>query len=133
MYCGFIDDIFLLFNGTESEFLDFHKYLNNTNKNIKLSIDYSREKIHFLDLTIYKEEDNRLHTSLCRKPTHRNSLLHYGSFHPYHQRNNIPYGWFQRLKMICDCDSDFHIQSQNMSQRFLNRSYKKNYHFCSTE
>ncbi len=84
-----------------------------------------RGEIHSLDLTFYKDEGSRLHTTLYRKPTDHNSLLHYRSFHPYHQRNNIPYGQFQRLRKICDCDSDYHIQSQNMSQRFLNRSYKK--------
>ncbi len=76
-------------------------------------MEHSKEKINFLDLTIYKGDDNKLQTTLVRKPTDCNSLLHYGSFHPFHLKNNIPFGQFQRLRRICDLDSDFQTQSQH--------------------
>lgn len=36
----FIDDIILLWSGSETELLSFHSYLNNTNRNVKLSLDF---------------------------------------------------------------------------------------------
>lgn len=56
MYCRFIDDIFLLFKGSQTDLIAFHDYLNKTNKNIRLSLEYSKDRIHFLDLTIYTVE-----------------------------------------------------------------------------
>lgn len=125
MYCRFIDDIFLLFKGSQTDLIEFHDYLNKTNKNIRLSLDYSKDKIHFLDLTISRGEDQKLHTTLFRKPTDRNSILHYHSFHPQHLKDNIPYGQFQRLRRICDQETEFKTQSDLMSKRFQERSYRK--------
>lgn len=35
---------------TEQQLIDFHLYLNSTNPNIKLGLDYSNTGINFLDL-----------------------------------------------------------------------------------
>ena len=41
IYWGrYIDDVFLLWAGSEDELQSFHQYLNETNKNIKLSLDF---------------------------------------------------------------------------------------------
>lgn len=124
LYCRFIDDILILFKGTEMDLREMHNYLNNTNKNIKLTLEHSENEINFLDLTVYRK-DHQLHTTLYRKPTDRNTILHYQSYHPQHLKDNIPYGQFQRLKRICDQDEDFCEQSDRMSKRFHERSYKR--------
>lgn len=118
----FIDDILLIWSGTESELLQFHEYLNLTNPNIKLSIEYSRTSISFLDLLISIDE-NVLHTSIYRKSTDRNMLLRADSFHTKSLKNNIPFGQFQRLRRICDKDTDFEEQAQDMKSRFCVRGY----------
>ncbi len=38
-YGHYIHDVLFIFDGGETQFLDFHKYLNCINHNIKLSID----------------------------------------------------------------------------------------------
>lgn len=73
-----------IFSGSEIELQSFHYYLNSTNENIRLKIKYSKEKINYLDLTIYKDNASGLHTTLFRKEADRTSLLHYHSFHPSH-------------------------------------------------
>ncbi len=62
-YSHYIDDILLIFDGNENQLLDFHKYMNSMNKNIRLSIDYSQHSISFLDLTVFKGTDGQLHTT----------------------------------------------------------------------
>lgn len=123
-YGRYIDDILLIFEGSLNELLNFHKYLNSINPNIKLSIEYSQTCIDFLDLTIFKGEGDQVHTTLYRKNTSRNTILRADSFHPQHLKRNIPYGQFQRLRRICDRDEDFVEQAGAMSSRFHDRAYK---------
>lgn len=119
----FIDDILLIWSGTELELLQFHEYMNSTNPNIKLSIEYSKTLINFLDLAISIDDRNLLHTTIYRKSTDRNTLLRSDSFHSRSLKNNIPFGQFQRLRRICDKDSDFEKEAQDMKSRFCVRGY----------
>lgn len=112
--------------GSLQQLQDFHEYLNNTNSNIKLSLEYSNSSLNFLDLTISVDASGDLHTSIYRKNTDRNTILRADSFHPNGLINNIPYGQFQRLRRICDSQTDFDQQSKSMYQRFRNRGYKAN-------
>ena len=119
----YIDDVLLLWSGSEQELLDFHSYLNNTNENLKLSLDYSLSEINFLDLKILKSSEGNLHSTIFRKPTDRNTILKADSFHPPWLLENIPYGQFQRLRRICDTDSSFETNAVDMTQRFKDRGY----------
>lgn len=121
----YIDDIILLWSGSETELLQFHSYLNNTNRNLKLSLDFSLSEINFLDLKISKDVNGDLHTSIFRKSTDRNTILRADSFHPSCLIDNIPFGQFQRLKRICDSEEDFERKAEDMSQRFKTRGYQQ--------
>ena len=123
-YGRYIDDLLFIFDGSESQLLEFHKYLNSLNENIKLTIEYSQQTINFLDLTIFKDEFGKLHTTIFRKEMSRNTLLRADSFHPTHLIENIPYGQFQRLRRICDDDDEFKLQADDMATRFTDRTYK---------
>ncbi len=112
-----------LWKGSEADLFDFHHYMNTTNTNIKLSLAHSRQQINFLDLTIFKG-DNRLHTTICKKPTDSNTILHTNSFHPPRLSKNIPYGQLLHLRHICDQDQDLLLQSQAMSDRLREYHYK---------
>lgn len=122
-YGRYIDDILLIWSGSESELSLFHSYLNNTNPNLKLNLEFSHTQISFLDLKISKDLNGDLHTSIFRKPTDRNTILKADSFHPPWLIKNIPYGQFQRLRRICDSDEDFELNAQEMTDRFLKRGY----------
>lgn len=74
-----------------------------------MNIKYSKEKMYFFDLTIYKNE---------------NSLLHYHSFHSSHLKKNVPSGQLQKVWHICDSDSDIEKQADSLSERFRERPYK---------
>lgn len=124
-YGRYIDDILILFKGSVEDLLSFHNYVNTTNPAIKFSIDYSSSSIHFLDLNIYRDEDGSIHTTVFRKDTDVNSLLHSQSFHPTSLKKNIPKGQFLRARRICDTDTDFKTQADIMERRFLDRGYQK--------
>ena len=58
----------------EQVVLEFHKYLNNTNKSLKLSLEYSKKEINFLDVKITKADDGDLHTTIHQKATDQNAI-----------------------------------------------------------
>lgn len=120
----FIDDVIIFFSGSEEELLNFHAYVNRLNENLKLSLEYNTKVINFLDLQISKDNEGFLHTSIFRKSTDRNTVLHANSFHPPWLIENIPYGQIQRLKRICDSEDDFQVQSVDMQKRFKQRGYQ---------
>lgn len=111
-------------NGDAEQLQSFHNYLNQTNPNIRLSMEFSDKEIHFLDLKITLDTLGFLHTSLYRKSTDRNTLLHAESFHPKNLIDNIPFGQYQRLRRICDSETDFDHQAQEMHERFTQRGYR---------
>ena len=113
-WARYIDDMILWWRGTEQELLSFQDYLNAANPNVKPSLEYDKDKIHFLDLEIYKDVHGYLHTTIFRKEAHTNTLLHAKRFHPPTLTKNIPFGQFQRLRRICDYDLDFGIKSRDV-------------------
>lgn len=57
----------MIFEGHETELLSFRAFLNYRNACIKLSLEYNQDKINFLDITIFKDQEGCLHTSLSER------------------------------------------------------------------
>ncbi|CAJ0918423.1 unnamed protein product [Ranitomeya imitator] len=119
----FIDDIFVIWQGSETDLTSFIQLLNDNSLNIKLTCKYSQTNIDFLDTKIFKGEDGLLHTEVFRKETSVNSVLHAASSHPRPLKDSIPYGQFLRTKRICSTESSFQTQSLELAQRFSQRGY----------
>ena len=68
LYLCFIDDIFLIQNGTMTEFDDFLKKVNECHPSIKFEYEMSKTEINFLNTTAFKA-DNKLQTKVYVKPT----------------------------------------------------------------
>ena len=64
----YIDDIFMLWQHREKELEKFLEFLNCYHPTIKYTVDYSREEMHFLDVSVRKT-NNQLATDLYIKPT----------------------------------------------------------------
>ena len=61
-------DIFLIWNGTKTEFDNFLKKINECHPSIKFEYEMSQTEINFLDTTVFKA-DNKLRTKVHVKPT----------------------------------------------------------------
>lgn len=64
-------DSTLMMSGSEEQLHTFLTYLIDINTNVKLSLSYSRESTHFLDLTAFKDNHGNLHPSMFRRREHR--------------------------------------------------------------
>ena len=74
----FIDDIFLIWNGTKTEFDEFFKRIIECHPSIKFDYEMSKTETSFLDITVF-QVDNKLRNV---KPTDRLSYLYSKSEHP---------------------------------------------------
>ena len=86
----FIDGIFLIWNGTKTEFDNFLKKINECHPSIKFEYEMSKTEINFLDTTVFKV-NNKLQTKLYVKPTERRTYLRSKSEHPNSTKKSIAY------------------------------------------
>ncbi|CAJ0945347.1 unnamed protein product [Ranitomeya imitator] len=120
----YIDDILMFWTGTEEDCDQFIADLNENSLNIRLTSHVSHTSVEFLDLEASLVDSNVV-TTLYRKPTATNSLLHYSSFHPRHLKDGIPTGQFLRLKRNCSLSLDFQNEARSLTDRFKHHGYPK--------
>ncbi|XP_075706647.1 uncharacterized protein LOC142741141 [Rhinoderma darwinii] len=111
--------------GTRADLDQFVSILNNNTQNIKLTSKISQTNMDFLDIKMTVQDTGKLSTTIFRKETSVNSLLHASSFHPSHVIRAIPTGQFLRARRVCDSDSNFERESQCLRTRFIQRGYPK--------
>ncbi|XP_075429848.1 uncharacterized protein LOC142467837 [Ascaphus truei] len=115
----YIDDIVIVWEGSEASYLEFVHSLNQNDYNLKFSGDNSTTSIHFLDLEIFIE-DCTIHTKTYFKETNVNSYLHPSSCHDYCWIRNIPFNQFLRFMR-----NNTKEQSDFLKERFLGKDYDK--------
>lgn len=96
--------------------------LNSNNRGIHLNYQASREKNHFLDLTISVSGESFI-TSTYFKPTDRNSFIPNYSCHHASWLRSVPKSQYLRLKRNCTQQSAFLAQAQVLTQRFVDKGY----------
>jgi len=78
----YVDDVFLIFNGTEAELREFVERLNENDMNLRFTIELEKEKgMPFLDCLVSRLGGGKLSTSVYQKPTHTNRYLNAFSNH----------------------------------------------------
>ena len=122
-YYRFRDDIFMIWTAGENSLKKFFSDINKVHTSIKFDCKYSKQEISFLDTTVILQSNGTLSTKLYRKPTDRNAYLHFNSYHPVKQKENIPFGQFLRAKKICSSNNEADISFQDIEAKFKMRGY----------
>ncbi|KAM4012040.1 uncharacterized protein ACNLHF_005390 isoform 1-T3 [Anomaloglossus baeobatrachus] len=125
LWARYIDDIFLIWQGSLVELHQFMSVLNSSGRNILITYQWSHEQVEFLDVLVRKDAEFVLQTDLYRKPTSTNTLLHASSAHPQYMIRSVPTGQFLRLRRICSTNADFERQSLDLMERFRERGYSR--------
>ncbi|XP_072426633.1 uncharacterized protein [Chiloscyllium punctatum] len=99
LYTRYIDDIFFLWTLGEESLIKLHSDINKFHPTIKLTKDYSRLSVSFLDMCV-SINDGHLSTTLYRKPTVNLTMLHLSSFRPKCIKTAIPYEQALRIRRI---------------------------------
>lgn len=111
----YIDDLILFWGSSKDNLDDFVHYLNNKTTFLQFSVESDPNSINFLDLKIFNDDANKIQTTSYRKPTERNTVLHFNSNHPRHLKSNIPTGQFLRLRRNCSTLKEIDAQTKDMS------------------
>ena len=124
MWLRYIDDIFCLWTHGEVALQKFLEYLNNAHHSIKFTMEFSSERIIFLDTIVKKAlYSNRLLVELYTKPTDTHNYLHFNSFHPGHTKRGGPYGQFLRIRRNCSLLADYDKHSCYIKKKYTERGY----------
>ncbi|CAJ0924288.1 unnamed protein product, partial [Ranitomeya imitator] len=121
----YIDDIFCLWGGTLESLDTFFTFLNEAWPGIRFTITHDTISVSFLDTTVLKDQEGHLTTDLHTKPTDRNSVLHFDSFHPPAVKRCIPKSQFQRVRRIVSDQDKCEQRLQDMTTKFHQRGYPK--------
>ena len=126
-YKRFIDDILIIWTGSEAEFLDFMTKINKLHPTIKFTCEYdfATKSTNFLDTKI-SIVNGKIVTDLFRKPTDRVQYLLPRSCHPGHIFTNIPYSLALRLVRICSERETLLTRCEELKQMLLSRNYNRN-------
>ena len=123
----FIDDIFLIWIGTDQQFDEFFSFLNNFHQTIKFDDPQHHTEDNscdFLDLHI-SIKDGKIETDLYRKETSKPTALLPSSAHPGHITSNIIYSMAFRILRICSEEENFDKRLLELKNNFL---IPRNYH-----
>ena len=98
-------------------------------RTIKFAFKYSKTKIEFLDVLVYKDNNNNLQTNnlqiFYKKPNDHQTYLHANSEHPRSLNGSIAYSLALPIKRICCTKSEFKIHIKTLKYQFIKRGYEK--------
>jgi hypothetical protein len=117
----FIDDGFIIIDSTD---IEVEVWCQNTFKHnyLKFTVNSSDDTIDFLDVTV-KLSENRISTTLYKKPMAKGQYLSYFSNHPKHLLKSLPYSQGMRIRRICSSEFEFEKHLTDMNLKFLKRGY----------
>ena len=89
LFLRYIDDIFMIWNGTTEELILFIDELNKKYKTIKFDYKVSTKQIEFLNTMLYRDQQHKIQTTIFHKPTDQQTYLHAQSNHPKSLKNSF--------------------------------------------
>jgi hypothetical protein len=124
-YGQYIDDIVMIFTGTEDNLKEFLEYMSGVHHSIKFTWEYSTHCINFLDIKLSKDTKGYLSTDLYRKKIDTNGYLHKTSAHPRHIAKSIPYSQFLRIKRIVSDPENIKKRINQLIEYFVCSGYSR--------
>ena len=124
----FIDDIFVIWTGSASEFTTYINTINQLHHTIKFTYELSETELTFLDITLYKgdrfDRNQILDVRTHIKPTNKQLHIHASSYHPPTTINAISKGEVNRYLRTNSDEREFQNMKQKLTNRLLQRGYK---------
>ena len=119
----YVDDIFVVFKGTERQIIIFLDFLNSLHPNIENASEVEENNfINFLDLTI-TNEDNKLVFDIFHKPIHTYITINNKSTHLYSHKFAAFYAYIHRLISIPLSLENFQKELNLIRQIAVNNDY----------
>ncbi|XP_059046970.1 uncharacterized protein LOC131842461 [Achroia grisella] len=99
----YVDDIFCILEGTETEVMQYLSYLNSIHTKSKFTVEIEKERsLAFLDIKVTVQKDGTLGHTVYRKPTHTDRYLHATSHHHPRHFDSVVSSLVDRAYDLCD-------------------------------
>jgi hypothetical protein len=119
----YVDDILILWNGTDRQLDIFKKVLNNMHPKITFTVETDNNRcLNYLDLTI-SLMDNRHNFAIYRKPTYTDSVIPADSKHCFSQKMAAFYSLVNRLINVPLKKKDFENEKAIIKQIAVANGY----------
>ena len=126
---GYIDDVFMIWPHSISEFDSFLKELNTRQERIRFMAEINTQACNFLDLTIYKSptflSTRLLSTKMYYKSTNNFAFPLGSSYMPTQRHRSIAISEITRLLKNTDDPSLFWYYQNKLIKKFAQRGYPK--------
>ncbi|CAF2071453.1 unnamed protein product [Rotaria magnacalcarata] len=125
IWLRYVDDIFCLFDISETKILDFHSKINKWHKNLKFTIAMEPDNtIPFLDVLVTIDNvHNQLTTSLYRKPTHTGLYLLWDSSQGRRYKIGLIKTLVTRIYRICSTKEIIQKEINQLKGTLENNGY----------
>ena len=119
------DDTFTAVHKDEID--DFHEHLNRQNADIQFTKEIEvNGKIPFLDCLVTRN-DNKLSTTVYRKPTHTDRLLDQSSYNPTSHKATTIQTLTRRSQLVCDSPDRLADENNYLDNVFNKNNYNKDF------
>eukprot|EP00731_Ephydatia_muelleri_P005538 Em0002g1714a len=129
LWVRYIDDIFVAWQGTQTDFDNFVQQCNKLHTSIKFTSECSTTEINFLDMTVLKgpnfQQRQKLDIKTFKKPTNKQAYVHGSSFHPPGIGKSIALGESYRALRTNTDKTNFLKQIDSVHNALLSRGYKQ--------
>jgi len=119
-YGRYIDDIFLIFEGTEEKLHEFFQYWKIPE--LEIAWEYSQSTMHFLDVQV-RITRGVLTTSLYEKNLNKHMYIPFSSAHPTSVKKGMVKAERMRFRYICSEEQDWLAADKRLLQNLLRRGY----------
>lgn len=123
-YGCYIDDLIIVWDGDVAPKPHLFEYANTNSLNLRFTGNFSRDSVHYLDLTLQGNPiDVCVNSKLYRKPNSGNSVLNASSCHPQCTIRSIPVGEYTRTKRACSDQTSYNAAISDLNARLISRGY----------
>ena len=109
-----MDDTLTIIQRTQKD--AFLEHINSIDTNIHFTYEDPKEdgSIPFLDMLITPDKDNRLNTTVYRKPTHTDQYLHWGSHHAITSKYSVIGTLYHKARTVCSNPSQLQKEENHL-------------------
>ena len=118
----YIDDIFFIWKSTEEELKNLFNGISKKHPSIKFDQKYLKSKIEILDVLVYKDEQQRLQTTLFKKKTN-NLIFMQNLATQRHSKKVLPTVEYCVSKKNYLTNSEFERNCKVLQEQFTKKSY----------
>ena len=125
LWLRYVDDTFTAVHKDGID--DFHEHLNRQNADIQFTKEIEENgKIPFLDCLV-THDNNKLQTTIYRKPTHIDWLLDQSSYNPTSQKATTIPTLTRQAQLVCDSPESLQDETDDLNNVFSKNNYNTDF------